>query len=495
MALHIISNERALAQWKALYDQPLKFAQRFHKRFLDEQPHLARLIADCIAAPTGTVPPNARPANSIEEQVGEVTDFAARIGEVMRREAGRPLRQLSQKEVEGHFQPILNELGKLPKPRELGGLADVLPLVTKCRQQDLLRGVCIAYFAGVPRTALDIFLVTALLRLAVDALDVAASAATLEAPAELFWSLERVEEALSVRGDPMRRAALDAAEEIRKELTPRLLAELEGWVADPQATLEEDDSLGMHALFLLAHWREKSAWPVFRRLFSLPGATPHDLCSEITTEAGPVLLASVVGERDTELRGMLEDETVEELCRATALEALACLVAWGEKPRAELIRYLRGLFSGRLKAAPANYIWASAVNVACDLEAWELGTDIDALFARGLVDESVVDRNFVADAQTGIFGSLWAEFIMRHTPIVDVADATAFLDEPFEGDGNVSNPAPESVPVFSSIASEGSTQNPFSETRRSPVIAPRKIGRNESCPCGSGKKYKKCCGR
>jgi len=23
----------------------------------------------------------------------------------------------------------------------------------------------------------------------------------------------------------------------------------------------------------------------------------------------------------------------------------------------------------------------------------------------------------------------------------------------------------------------------------------KKIGRNESCPCGSGKKYKKCCGR
>ena len=24
---------------------------------------------------------------------------------------------------------------------------------------------------------------------------------------------------------------------------------------------------------------------------------------------------------------------------------------------------------------------------------------------------------------------------------------------------------------------------------------PKKIGRNELCPCGSGKKYKKCCGR
>jgi SWIM/SEC-C metal-binding protein len=28
-----------------------------------------------------------------------------------------------------------------------------------------------------------------------------------------------------------------------------------------------------------------------------------------------------------------------------------------------------------------------------------------------------------------------------------------------------------------------------------PVTVEKKIGRNEPCPCGSGKKYKKCCGR
>ncbi|NNF97858.1 MAG: hypothetical protein HKM93_00625 [Desulfobacteraceae bacterium] len=26
------------------------------------------------------------------------------------------------------------------------------------------------------------------------------------------------------------------------------------------------------------------------------------------------------------------------------------------------------------------------------------------------------------------------------------------------------------------------------------MIAEKKVGRNEPCPCGSGKKYKKCCG-
>lgn len=30
---------------------------------------------------------------------------------------------------------------------------------------------------------------------------------------------------------------------------------------------------------------------------------------------------------------------------------------------------------------------------------------------------------------------------------------------------------------------------------RAPFVAPPKIGRNEPCPCGSGKKFKKCCGK
>ena len=30
---------------------------------------------------------------------------------------------------------------------------------------------------------------------------------------------------------------------------------------------------------------------------------------------------------------------------------------------------------------------------------------------------------------------------------------------------------------------------------RKPVRAAPRVGRNDACPCGSGKKYKKCCGR
>lgn len=33
------------------------------------------------------------------------------------------------------------------------------------------------------------------------------------------------------------------------------------------------------------------------------------------------------------------------------------------------------------------------------------------------------------------------------------------------------------------------------EFKQSKIVRVEKIGRNESCPCGSGKKYKKCCGK
>jgi len=491
--MNVISNERALAQWKALVYLPAKFVTRFHKRFFDEQPYLARFLADCIvpAHRRGPELPTLSGDSPLEEQVGEVTGFAARIAELMRREAGRPLRQISQPEVESYFELILNALDKLPKPTQFRGLAQVEPLLARCRQRNLLSGVCAAYFSGAPRKLLDYPLVTTLLRLTVDALDGVASEPLSEGETTELWTADRVEEALSVQGDPMRHEALQAAARLRSELTPRLIGELEEWAANPEAALEEDASLGVHALYLLAQWRETSAWPSFRKVFSLPGQTPHELTGEVITVNGAVLLASVAGERHSELREMFEEEAIEEFCRGTALEALACLVAWGERPRAELIAYLSELLTGRLQASPKNFAWTSLVDFVCSIEASsELRLEIDAVLARGLVDDKAIPASFIAAAQAGRLGSLWTEFADVHSPIRDAAEATAFLDEPFENDDSpVSAFAPD-VP----LPAQSSAKVPARFSDSGPVKAAPKMGRNEPCPWGSGKKYKKCCG-
>jgi preprotein translocase subunit SecA len=52
-----------------------------------------------------------------------------------------------------------------------------------------------------------------------------------------------------------------------------------------------------------------------------------------------------------------------------------------------------------------------------------------------------------------------------------------------------SNNSPESKPSFLNRPNQPMAPN----QKRQPIKVDKKIGRNEPCPCGSGKKYKKCC--
>ena len=90
-----------------------------------------------------------------------------------------------------------------------------------------------------------------------------------------------------------------------------------------------------------------------------------------------------------------------------------------------------------------------------------------------------------------------------------VADQAAVTAR--QGAGGTSQKRPDADPLGMSVraASGGagpsvstgpdpqqlSTNRGQEETRRAPVSVEKEPGRNDPCPCGSGKKYKKCCGR
>lgn len=52
------------------------------------------------------------------------------------------------------------------------------------------------------------------------------------------------------------------------------------------------------------------------------------------------------------------------------------------------------------------------------------------------------------------------------------------------------------LPQWKGIFSEAELEEFYKEQKRSKTVVntEEKIGRNDPCPCGSGKKYKKCCG-
>ena len=52
------------------------------------------------------------------------------------------------------------------------------------------------------------------------------------------------------------------------------------------------------------------------------------------------------------------------------------------------------------------------------------------------------------------------------------------------------------LPQWNDIFTEEKRKELYKEQKKSgTVVKPHKIGRNDPCPCGSGKKYKHCCGR
>ena len=58
--------------------------------------------------------------------------------------------------------------------------------------------------------------------------------------------------------------------------------------------------------------------------------------------------------------------------------------------------------------------------------------------------------------------------------------------------------AEENVEQFTgqgTMNNEQGTANEKQETKQAPIVNKDKVGRNDPCPCGSGKKFKKCCGK
>ena len=303
-------------------------------RFTQEQPLLASALAeltDAVDCPADAW--QSSKGDSRLEQFGQMLVRGSCLAELFRREAGHALRRLDETEINSILESNVQVADALVKASAPGG-PDIF---SSSEQPDLLRGIVIGHFSSVgfsEREGKGVLI----LRFLVQALHRACGDTPPDHSGN--WDAGRIGVVLSSQGDPMRRQALAAAEPFRAELSPLFIAELESWVADPKTALEEDGSLGMHGLFLLGRWREDSAWPVFRKLFSLSGEIGYDLLGDLITEDGSILLAMVGGNRREELRAMVEDEKLDEYCRNACLDALTCLVAWDELPRADHVAHL-----------------------------------------------------------------------------------------------------------------------------------------------------------
>jgi len=233
----------------------------------------------------------------------------------------------------------------------------------------------------------------------------------------------------------------------------------------------------IYATYLLAQFRVKDAYPPLIDLMSIPDDLTYTLFGDFVLEAGSRMLASVC-EGDTSLIKLLvENKNADEYMRTQAIEALAILAIKGLVENDEVVDYFQKLVQEEsVRSHPM--LLAFLVTSYSDMYAEELFEDLKKCYEEGLVDETVVNMKDLEDTiKLGRDQVLLKSRNDAHLQLIN--DTIAEMKH---------------WPCF--MENERNTKNVRQDLNNMQTVNKvEKVGRNNPCPCGSGKKYKKCCGK
>jgi hypothetical protein len=286
----------------------------------------------------------------------------------------------------------------------------------------------------------------------------------------------QVLEELSVP-DRMPVEAIRAARADRVTLAPVFLRAIEDFLS-PSGTPVAPNAL-FFIFHLLGEWREKSAYRPLAAFLRLPRqALDPILGDSITVTAHRVMAAVFDGDPDP-LYEIIRDQDADEFVRSGMCHTLATLARSGDLPRTAVMEFLRDCFS-KLQPRDYCYVWHGWLDAIAWLGLAELKSLVEQAYEFGYADPSVVRlREFEQDLQHAVENP---DAALRFPG----GDLTLFgdtIEEMSDWDGFKPKGPGEAKPGWNQ-----------SSSLRMPLGEPsRKVGRNEPCPCGSGKKYKKCC--
>ncbi len=292
-------------------------------------------------------------------------------------------------------------------------------------------------------------------------------------PVDVSTILQQLEESPNTLPEGALREAIARKDEI----TPHLLAVLEHVAREPDE-VGERYVLHAFAMFLLAQFREPRAFPLLLKLARLPRKSLDDLLGDIVTEDFAAILASVCGSDLGPIKALVEDPAVDEYVRSAALRALTTVFFDGRISRNELVAYHAHLLHGGLLRTP-SFIWSSLAARATAIHPRENLAGLRRAFQEGLIDEFFIGWRQVERVASRAVDEVLAETRNRDGALIN--DVIAVL-----GGWSCFRPDPGREPLASDA---GLNWRPV------PAATPAKpkVGRNDPCPCGSGKKYKKCC--
>jgi hypothetical protein len=269
--------------------------------------------------------------------------------------------------------------------------------------------------------------------------------------------------------------SIHAASADRARMAPVFIEAIEQYASGTDRSTRDSIFFIFH---LLGEWREKSAYRPLARLLRCP-RDDLPLGDAVTTTTHRVMAAVFDGD-PSPLYEVILDPDADEFVRAMMFVALVMVTLNGELPRDEAVRFVRTCHSD-LRPQGECYVWSGWQEAVAWLGLAEFKPLVEQVFDRGFVSPYWTDfRFFEEDLQAAI------------------NDPSAMLKERDGGPYTLFGDTIEELSGWYCFNREQERVPrpalPMAQVPAGPAINPhRNVGRNDPCPCGSGKKFKKCC--
>jgi len=318
-------------------------------------------------------------------------------------------------------------------------------------------------------------------------LDAALAAVTGTAQQAIDNELVRILVDFDDHGRKLPVAAIEETRRHRELMIPKLIEAIREAAAEAQEGLLEGNA-HFFAMFLLSEFQSEAGFQAILEAVSLPGELPFELFGDCLTEVLARILAQFCGDRQETLDDLIANRLLNEYVRWEAAQTYIYLIRDGRMQYGDAVQRLRD----HLQRALDQDDFEIVTPLICELTklgAQDALEEVREAFENGVVETFMIDYE---GAKAGLVrGHTELKKSLDRCPPTGIADTIAEL-RTWASFREEEERKPPPAPRRSSNLDLGDAF-PFESNRTTETG--RRVGRNEPCPCGSGKKYKNCCMR
>ena len=295
-----------------------------------------------------------------------------------------------------------------------------------------------------------------------------------EADLKRYPTLESVIEALQQASSEFPEAAILVGLQNKVAFSERLLMALDHAVQHYH-NIADNDTLHIFALFILAQLRDTRAYPKMMAILNLPEGYSKkllgDLCNGYDTAN---IIASTYNGDITLLQDVLHNTAAHSSARIGIFESMVGLAVTGTVERNTIVNYFHEYLNANYSSKPKEQLEfvSLAGSAALDLNDETLYPVLKDKLMQGEIDTGHFDLSCLAEH---IHDERSRSTSGYH--FIEDVKATYGSWYSFNDSTEMRMPAHATQPSIKPVIPASSD----------------KVGRNDPCPCGSGKKFKKCC--